>query len=160
MAADLEQRSKDVDISVRTPDPELQVGDVPDRQEGRIHEMFALERARIESFNRRTDLARMAIEKADASDQRQFEFHSQRLQVASEHRAENRRLLQKILWAVGIPLGVVIFGVLCMIFFGTDRQSEMAIKLFEIGASAVGGVGIFLFVKGLAQKFFSNAQGE
>lgn len=125
-----------------------------------MYNLIALEEARIESVNRRTELGRMAIEATDASDKRQFEFHSQQLQVVSEHRAANRRLLEKLLWAVGIPLGVVIFGALYMIFFGTDRQSEMAIKLLEIGASAVGGVGIFLFVKNLARKFFSNAQGE
>ena len=160
MTAEVGQRDKEADIAVRTPGGESQAVDVPLQQEEVMHRLLDLEQARIESINHRTDLARMAVEAHDAADKRQFDFHTQRLHMAGSERLANRRLLQKVLWAAGIPLTIIVFGFLYMMFFGTDRQSDMAIKLLEIGASAVGGVGIFLFAKSLVQRFFSNTQGE
>jgi len=54
-----------------------------------LQSMVELERQRIESFNKRTDVARYAIEANDAADRRQFEY--QMAKLAADKEATERR---------------------------------------------------------------------
>ena len=56
-----------------------------------IDKLVNLERQRIESINRRTELAGKAIEASDAADQRQYDYHVARMQQSGRERAERRR---------------------------------------------------------------------
>ena len=45
-----------------------------------IKDLIKIEQERIRSQDRRTEVALKAVEASDASDKRQFEYHTQRLQ--------------------------------------------------------------------------------
>lgn len=49
-------------------------------------DMFELEKERIKSSDKRTEIARLAIEANDSSDKRQFEYHMSKLACEAELR--------------------------------------------------------------------------
>ena len=67
--------------------------------------LVELEKQRIDSHNRRTDVARYAIEMNDASDKRQFEYRMARLATEESKSVRRHGLARNV--AIGGGLGAV-----------------------------------------------------
>ena len=107
-----------------------------------MDEFIELERQRIDSINKRTEVARAYIDANSDADQRQYSFHIQKMNSDREERKETRSATIKILWAF---LGVSTFFTLIlfyMLFLGNPEQVENAKTLLKILGTGVGGFGI------------------
>ena len=122
----------------RLPEPEPKQPVLP--LEG-FEKLLELERLRLEAANRRTKLGERALELADASDQRQFEYASQGMKNRFEERRESRRRSFQLLCSVLVGVGLVGGFLLWMLFWGTEPQKQMAWEMFSHIASAVSGAG-------------------
>ena len=104
--------------------------------------LIALERDRIDSFNRRTEVARRAVDANEAADQRQFSFHMEKLSRDSDDRDDRRVTGFRMLW---VFIGVVVLAggfMLAMAFFGDENQKQVAIDLVRTIANGVAGFGV------------------
>lgn len=104
--------------------------------------LIQLERDRIDSYNRRTDVARQAVEANEAADQRQFNFHMEKLKRDSEDRADRRVTGFRMLW-VFISVATVSMAFFAwMAFFGDDVQRQIAMDLIGKLVNGIAGFGI------------------
>ncbi len=129
---------------VTRADPE-RIADSRQRELGfpaELRELISVERERIESANRRTEVARYAIEMNDASDKRQFDFQMEQL---SSHGSDAKRRYK---FAVGVAIAgfsfttVLAVLLLGMAFWGTPQQAEMAFAILKALGLGVAGYGI------------------
>ena len=105
-------------------------------------EFLQLERLRIDSVNKRTDVAQAYIDANSAADQRRYNYHVQKMESDREERSETRKATTKILWAF---LGASSFFTLIlfyMLFLGNPEQVENAGALLKVLGTGVGGLGI------------------
>ena len=126
--------------------------------EGKQLDLFAdaleVERERIRSQDRRTDVVRAAIEANDAADKRQFEFHMAKLGEDRQQRQDDTALGKtRLRLAVGIAIafGAVAIAIIAlfvtMLFFGTPTQSDVAAGVLSTLGKGVGGFGfIYAFI--------------
>ena len=104
--------------------------------------LIALERDRIDSFNRRTEVARQAVKVNEAADQRQFSFHMEKLKRDSDDRDDRRVTGFQMLW---IFIAVVVVAgsfFVAMAFYGDENQRQVAMDLVRTIANGVAGFGI------------------
>lgn len=107
-----------------------------------VAELIALERERIASQDRRTEITRHAIDAGDAADKRQYDYHVEKLRRDDEDRKRRHASGIWIVWAL-LVTGVVFAGLLCwMLFAGDDTQRAVANGLLETIATGLGGFGI------------------
>ena len=85
-----------------------------------MDEFVELERKRIDSINKRTEVAQAYIDANDAADQRQFDYHIQKMNNDREERKETRNATVKILWAF---LGASTFFYLDIVLYVISRKS-------------------------------------
>ena len=116
-----------------------------------------LERERIRSQDRRTEVALRAVEIGDAADKRQFQFHMEKLKT--EERIENKRLGLSSRIALILGLTVIVFLSLTayMLFFGSDGQAARARELITWVFTALGGGG-FLYVLQRVGRWLMNSR--
>jgi len=110
-------------------------------------EMFELERERLKSADKRTEIARLAIEVNDASDQRMFDYHMARIQKESEIRRDQLNLIRGTAIGGGAIASVIILLLFGMLFLGDAHQSELAGGILEKLAVALSGIGAYLLGK-------------
>ena len=67
-----------------------------------ISELLQLERKRVDSQNRRTEVAHRAIEASDAADQRQYDYHVEKLRRDDEARRRRHETIGTGLGGFGI----------------------------------------------------------
>jgi hypothetical protein len=65
-------------------------------------DMFDLEKERIKSADKRTEIARLAIEANDAADKRQFDYHIQKLNHDIEFKNQQAKVSAKLLYGIGL----------------------------------------------------------
>jgi hypothetical protein len=119
-----------------------------------LQTLIELEKQRIESANRRTDVVRFAIEANDASDKRQFEYRMAELDAGSSARQQRHSLAQKVVFsatAVAVVITTLLFG---MAFFGTATQSGIALEILKISGVGVAGYGLIGVVVSAISKLF------
>ena len=104
--------------------------------------LIQLERDRIDSYNRRTDVARQAVEANEAADQRQFNFHMEKLKRDSDDRADRRVTGFRMLWVFISVATASMALLLWMAFFGDDAQRQIAMDLVGKLVNGVAGFGI------------------
>ena len=125
------------------------------RQMWAFKQLIELERQRVDSNNRRTDVALKAIAASDASDKRQYDYHVEKLRQGSDERKERHRSAINIVWAIfALALAGSAF-VIGMLFFGSDSQRAAAEALLKTIGTAVGGAGAFWLVKEAFQRVFT-----
>jgi hypothetical protein len=107
-----------------------------------LQRLISVERERIESANRRTEVTRLAIEKNDAADLRQYQYQLARLHSEEENGRRKFQLVSRLLIGVGSFAGLVIIFLFGMAFFGQEEQREMALSILIVLAIAVGGYGV------------------
>lgn len=128
---------------------------VNDAKEGEFlsgKEMLDLERDRLKSQDKRTEIAKMAIEANDAADKRMFDYHMSRLDRESELRKEQIKIAKHLIYGGFTVFFISIALLLAMSFFGNESQSETAATLFEKLMTALGGIAVYLLGKGTFNK--------
>ena len=112
-----------------------------------IKDLIKIEKERIRSQDRRTEVALKAVEASDASDKRQFEYHTQRLQ-SEERRATARVSLGlKVAFGIGAVVVAILVISFYMLFFGAPTQTDYAEKLLTWFFAALGGGGLFVLLQ-------------
>jgi hypothetical protein len=107
-----------------------------------LQNLIELERERLESTNRRTEIIRYAIETNDSSDKRQFDYRMAKLETDKSDSNQRFSLARAIAY---ISSGVIVVTVLLlfyMAFFGDARQSEIAFTIMKTLATGAGGYGV------------------
>ena len=116
---------------------------------------FAIERQRIESNDRRTEVVREAIHASSAADERQYKYHMARLENEKKI-AQNRHLFAKqALSFASIIFTVPMALLFWMLFFGDAGQTALAKDLLGAIGTAVGGGGV-LFLLARAMRRLLN----
>lgn len=120
----------------------------PDAVQG----LLDVERQRIQSYDRRTEVARRAIDASDEADKRHFEFQLAKLDV--DKRADERRH-RLACWIIGVAgtagVGLVALCVF-MGFFGTPEQSSIGLHILSILAVGGAGYGIVAGLVGMLRR--------
>ena len=125
-----------------------------------IEQLFKLERQRVDSNNRRTDVALRTIEASSASDERQFKYHVEKLRQGSQDRNERYRSALRFAWAfftIAVAGGGLIFF---MLFYGDDAQRIAARDLLRAIGTAVGGAGALWALKEAFQRVFASGSRD
>jgi hypothetical protein len=117
-----------------------------------------LEKQRIESYNRRTDVARYAIEMNDAADKRQFEYRMAELEAGRTSSIRRHALAQNVAVGSGLGGGLIIALLLIMAFFGSSEQSAIAIQIFIVLGIGVGGYGAIEAVVRAVSRLFKEEE--
>ena len=109
--------------------------------------MFEIEKARIESHDKRTDVALRAIEASEADSKRMFDYHVMKLQSDNDIKTKKLAIAKNIVYAscaIGMIVIVVLFSAL---FLGNEVQSQTASEVLKGIGHAIGGIGAYLLLK-------------
>lgn len=118
-------------------------------------EMLDLEKERIKSNDKRTEIARLAIEKNDDADKRMFEFHMTKLQQNTSIKAQQVIIARNLIYGSSAVMVLIGSVLLYFSFFGNDHQATLASELLSTGFKALSGIGIYLLGKGAFNKLTS-----
>ena len=134
-----EQAGESLDGEVLSPDDPL--------TPLRLVKQFAdMEGRRIGVQEGKNRVAMRALDVHEKANQRQHEFHTERL--ASEERGRNKSyaLARVVVVYGGGALLAISVLILILLFFGSEVQSELAMTLLKEGFQALGGAGVVLLV--------------
>lgn len=92
----------------------------------------------------RNAISERALEVAQQEIQLNYDFLSKQTEVQDDQNKRSHRLLLLIVGGVG----VVLFLLLYMVFFGSEAQVGKAEKILTEGAKALGGAGFIFLVYG------------
>ena len=101
-------------------------------------EMVAVERERIASRDRAVEAMREGFARLDATDERQFKFHTDRLHRDDEFRNRQLTHVMHITWVVAGIVVAVMGVILGMMFWGGEEQRNVATLLVTHLLSAGG----------------------
>jgi hypothetical protein len=123
-------------------------------------EFIELEKQRIQSFDRRTEVARAAVEADRESEKDLFAYHMKRLEnVDGQHKREHR-FASRFIWAcLGVSLIFAVFLV-AMAFFGLPGQQAMAIVILNALLKLASGAGLFVLVRQVWRRLFKRPADE
>ena len=125
-----------------------------------ISEIIALERERIRSQDKRTDVARAAIDAQKDSDKRQFDYHMARLANAENNSKRKFQFAAKYLWTIlGVIVVILVFLFWC-IFFGSASQAALGIHALKILATLSTGGAIAVLGRQAWKYFLSDPDAE
>jgi hypothetical protein len=115
-----------------------------------------IERQRIDSYNRRTEVASQAVAANNEADKRQFDF--QMAKLSSEDAASKRKdsLAQVVVIGLGLFGIAVIALFLVMAFFGSPAQSAIALQILKVLGVGSGGYGVISGLTGLIKRLMQN----
>jgi hypothetical protein len=111
-----------------------------------IREMMAVERERIDSVNRRTEIAREAIQMSDVADKRQFDYRMEDLRTRDESDRRRHALASRILWGGGIVSTLLLLGFLGMAFFAPPDKAALALDFLKVIFTGLGGGGVLTLI--------------
>ena len=121
-----------------------------------VAELFNLERGRIASRDRRTEVMRHAITASDAADKRQYDYSVEKLRRDDEDRKRRHASGIRIVWVLLVAV-TVFAGLLCwMLFAGDDPQRAVANELLETIVNGLGGVGVYWVLRYGIRRFLSE----
>jgi hypothetical protein len=133
-----DKENKNSDLPAKVP------GNAPEQLElfDPIRAMLAIERERIDSMNRRTEIAREAIQLSDVADKRQFDYRMEDLRTRDESDQRRHALASRVLWGGGIVCTFVLLGFLGMAFFAPPDKSALALEFLKVNL-LVSGEAVF-----------------
>lgn len=116
-----------------------------------FRELMAIERARIESADRRTDVVRQMIHAQLEQNSREYEFASRKMEA--DERREKRRLslFTRIVVSGGIVLTVAVGVLMAVSFFGDASSSTLAQRWTTALFQSLGGGALIVVVGKLLQ---------
>lgn len=134
---------------MREPQQELYSPSQDPKQLDLFAEALEVERERIRSQDRRTEVVRAAIDANDAADKRQFEFHMAKLDEEKQQRIDKTdldrtriTLAGRIALAFGGSFILLTTVFVSMLFFGNPSQSEIAKNALTTLGNGIGGFGV------------------
>jgi hypothetical protein len=140
--------------SILTPEEQMEVrrGELVPAEP--LHELLQLERERIDSNNRRTEVMRLAIEANKESDRQQFDFSMAQLGHEST-KTESKHSIAKLVIYVGGSFVLILFAFLIgMAFFGSPYQAQIAFDLVKIILAGVAGYGVITGIVNFLRRMF------
>lgn len=105
-------------------------------------EMLQLERERIESHDRRTEVLSQMVAADDAADQRLFEFQLEKMRRDDADRSDRRTFGMRLIWALFAGAVVLVSASLLLIAFGDEGQRTAATYLLAVLLTMGGGYGL------------------
>jgi|14BtaG_2_1085337.scaffolds.fasta_scaffold00447_23 hypothetical protein len=130
--------------------------DIP--KEGEVitgSEILDLERQRIQVSDRKNDVMLEAIKAQDLADKRQFDYHMQCQSDNTEHRRTNQITATRLLWAISLSGGLIIFSLMAASLSGEPALSSKASELLSTLFKAVGGAGAFILLRNIFRRLTS-----
>jgi len=115
-------------------------------------DMLELEKERIKSHDKRTDVAILAIQKNDEADKRMFDFHMAKLAQDTGIKAQQVTIARNLIYGTSIAAGTIVLSLLFFSFYGDNNQSQLASSLLSSGVKALSGIGLYLLGKGAFNK--------
>ncbi len=111
-----------------------------------LSKLVELETQRVAAAKTEAEVGIKAFKVADADNERQFQFHTNRFEKTHEHRTERWRSRNKKQWvligaAVALPLLILGF-----LFLGSSEQRVQAISVIGHTMSFAAGVGLGYFL--------------
>lgn len=131
-----------------------------ERQLELFEELVAVEKARIESTNQRTEVMRLAVEANDRSDEREYNFHMQRLENEAVDSARRYKFGSRFFLSVGGASIALVAFLVYMAFYGAEIQSGMAIRILQLLFAALAGYGLLSALVSAAKRFFFRGTPE
>lgn len=117
-----------------------------------LQSLVELERQRIESFNKRTEVVRYAIETNDAADKRQYEFQMAKLTADTNAGIRRHSLMRALAIGGGLILTVFVGTLLGIAFYGTPIQSNVALDVLKYMGTGAAGYGILNGLQALLRR--------
>jgi hypothetical protein len=111
-----------------------------------VRELLFVERERIGSMNRRTEIAREAIQMSDTADKRQFDYRMEKLRLEDQSDQRRHALSSRILWSGGVTSLFLLLSLLGMAFFASPEKAALAIDLLKVIFTGLGGGGILTLI--------------
>ena len=105
-------------------------------------DMLQLERERIESHDRRTEVLSQMVAADDAADQRLFEFQLEKMRRDDADRSERRSFGMRLIWALFAGAVLLVGASLLLIAFGDEGQRTAATYLLAVLVTMGGGYGL------------------
>jgi len=115
-------------------------------------DMLELEKERIKSHDKRTDVAILAIQKNDEADKRMFDFHMAKLSQDANIKVQQVSIARNLIYGACFILTAVSLALLFFSFYGNQEQSQIASSLISSIAKGLSGIGLYLLGKGAFNK--------
>lgn len=111
-----------------------------------VSKALELETTRVAVSTKEAEIAAEALKVADADNERQYQFHSNRFEKQHGHQTERWRSKNKKQWvligaAIGLPVAILAF-----LFFGSAAQQQQALQVIGHAMSFGAGVGFGYFL--------------
>jgi hypothetical protein len=97
-------------------------------------------------MNRRTEIAREAIQMSDTADKRQFDYRMEKLRLEDQSDQRRHALSSRILWSGGVTSLFLLLSLLGMAFFASPEKAALAIDLLKVIFTGLGGGGILTLI--------------
>lgn len=121
--------------------------------EAAIRELFEVERARIESQDRRWQVREKELLLFDAQNQREFDYFSATRDANLQQQDNRQAFLQHVVWAFSAFFGAVVLAILGFAFLGDDAQRALAQDWGGYGLVAIAGAGVYIAVGRIIRAF-------
>lgn len=121
------------------------------RQLDLFRKSLEVELRRIESHDRRTELGHAFVKMQDTADERQYNFHTEKLRYDNERSARLYSLARNLFGVGGLFSVIYLAFVIIMMFYGTPDQQKSAETLLRYTAAAIGGGGVVYLLGRIAR---------
>ena len=107
-----------------------------------LERLIKLEEGRLARDNRQIDLQEKAIEVSNQQDERQANFHRDRITLEDGQDKRRVTLVSRTLWIGATLIAFPLALLLWMVFWGDETQRDTALVVFEATAIGVAGYGV------------------
>ncbi len=105
-------------------------------------EVLQLERERIESQDRRTEVLSQMVAADDAADQRLFEFQMEKMRRDDADRIDRRTFGMRLIWALLGVTVLLVSAAFLLLAFGDEAQRTAATYFLAVLLTMGGGYGL------------------
>ena len=117
-----------------------------------LEKALELERIRAEASTKDLEVASEALKVADADNERQYRYHSNRFEKQHSHERERWRSKNQKQWVLIGASIALLFGFLGFFFFGNSEQQEGALQVIEYLFTFGAGLGIGYLLRSRGRK--------
>ena len=124
-----------------------------------LERLLDIEKSRIESADKRTEIMRYAILTNDESDKRQYDYRMTQLTLNDNQQTRRHISGLKVFYISSAVTVTAVFCLLGFAFFGNEKQSDIALKLLIYLFAAVGGYGVVNTLRNSVKKLLNSTSG-